>query len=748
MYTDELLEEFQQEKEHYLRDYLSILLNRKGLIVTIAALCFLFTVLSTFSKTPIYTATTKVLIEKNLTGGNLEGLRMYMFYDPEFMATQFELIRSYHVAHRVVEALSLDTRHKDAFFHSSRFSFSPSGLFNKLFSFFINTNETSPGTVSEGASSGATSHLQTAKTDADRIAIMIQAGLTVAPVKDTKIVRISYSHEDPAIAAMVANAVVQAYIDETLDMKTSLTRYSLHWMTGKAEEERKKLESSEKALQKYMRDNDIVTVENKLAIYPQKLSQFSSELSSAQAKVKELEAIYHQIEKAGNKSSLIETIPLFAGNDVLQNLRERIYAAEQNIRELSKKFGYKHPTIIQAKAEKKLLLKEKKAELTRIIDSTKNAYELARTRITDLRQLIATTKNEIQDMNDRFIQYTIMKREVELNRSVYDALATSIKKENVTAQSQDIKIWVTAKAQPPRTPSRPNKKKALFQGLIFGLFAGVSFAFFLEYLDNTVKSERKIEERYNLSVLGSVEDLTDKNRSIETYIQENPLSPIAESYRLIRSGLLLSSPDHPPRTILVTSMMQQEGKTTTTGNLAHILSQNRKSVLIIDCDMRRPRQHSLFGVSNTYGLSNYLSGNIDDQQTLIQKTENDEICIIPSGPVPPNPAELLSSNNMITLLREEKQQFDFVLLDSPPVQQVTDSLMLGQLVDGTLIVVRAGKTTYDMLDSGLKKLNDSKTHILGFILNRLKMKNADRGYYGYYSYYSKGNASAAFHDKT
>jgi len=737
MHTEPFIETFQQENEKHLRDYLRILLHRKSTVLTVMVIIFLVFTLSTFSKTPIYTASTQVLIEKNVTGAELQGLRMYMMWDPEFMTTQFELIRSFNVAHRVVEKLQLDTRYKKYFIKKDKPTFSPINFIKNSFSSFISNLFSGKEPLPDAEKKNKLNIPTEPKTDADRIAAIIQADISVEPVQETRIVSISYSHEDPAIARMVANTVVQAYIDETLDIKTSLTKYTLKWMTTKAEEERKKLEASEKALQQYMRDNDIVTVENKLAVFPQKLSEFSRQLSAAQAKEKEYEAIYKQIEKASKDYKTMETIPRFADNPVLQNLRERIYASEQHIKELSKKYGYKHPAIIQAKTERNLLLEEKKAEINRIIESTKNAYKLAQTRVKDLTQLIATTKAEMHDMNERFIQYTIMKREMEMNQAIYDALATSIKKENVTEQSQDIKIWVTKKADLPGAPSKPNKQKQLIKGLILGMFGGIMLAFFLEYLDNTVKSGQEIEERYNLTVLSSVEDLTEKNNSIETYVQDNPLSPLAESYRLIRSGMLLSSPDHPPRTILITSMVQQEGKTVTTGNLARILTQNNAKVLIIDCDMRRPRLHSLFGMINTYGLSNYLSGNTDEKRTLIQKISDSEISLIPSGPVPPNPAELLSSKKMGCILAEAQKEFDFILLDSPPVQQVTDGLMLGQLVDGTIIVIRAGKTTYEMLDSGLKKLRDGHVHILGVILNRVEKNNADKGYYGYYSYYSR-----------
>ena len=352
--------------------------------------------------------------------------------------------------------------------------------------------------------------------------------------------------------------------------------------------------------------------------------------------------------------------------------------------------------------------------------------------------MMEETKAEMLDMNERFVQYTILSRDKEMNRTVYDALSSSIKKTNVTAQAMDIRIWATKKADLPLAPAKPNKKKELAFGLIIGLSFGGALIFFLDYLDNTAASAEELEKRYDLTVLGAVEELSKKNKNIETFAQDNPLSAFTESYRLIRSSLLLSTPDHPPRSLLITSMMQQEGKSTTTKNLAYILTQNNKKVLIIDCDMRRPRQHSMFEVDNSYGLSNYLSGNTDEQQpSMIKQVPDSDISVLPSGPIPPNPAELLGSKRMKFLLSKSVERFDFVLIDSPPVQQVADSLLLAGLVDGTVTVLRVGKTTFDMLDSGIKKLRETRAHMLGFVLNRVTKKNAGHGYYGYYSYYSR-----------
>ncbi|RWX51296.1 capsular exopolysaccharide family [Candidatus Electrothrix marina] len=756
MYPEEsITESAQQATSKRLIDYLRIIRKWKWLVMTIAAIIFLTTALSTFSKIPLYTATTQVLVEKNQDKGRLEGLSTYIAWDPDFKATQFELIRSFNVALRVVKNQQLDTEYRHYFLGSAS---APSGLMGpvrkSVASFFtgafssIKTFLSSlirsdsaldiPDTADDGDSQDKIIPQGQLKSDTEQIAAMIQGALTLTPVRDTKIVNVSCTHRVPEIAQLVANGVVQAYIEETLDIKTSTTRHSLNWMTVKADEERGKLEDSERALQEYMRKNDIVTVENKLTVLPERLSRFSSELSAAQTEEKKHAAVYRQIKGAGNNDKKLEAIPLLSDNSELQALRGELFSAEHNIREVSKRYGKKHPMMIKARADQELLRKNKRAEIKRVIEVAKNNYELAKTRVRDLTKMMEETKAEMLNMNERFVQYTILNRDKEMNRTVYDALSSSIKKTNVTAQAMDIRIWAIKKADLPLAPSKPNKKKELMLGLAIGLSAGIALVFFLDYLDNTVSAGKELEKRYGLNVLGAVEDLPKKNKNIETFIQDNPLSAFTESYRLIRSSLLLSTPDHPPRTLLITSMMQQEGKSTTTKNLACILAQNDKKVLIVDCDMRRPRQHSMFKVDNSYGLSNYLSGNTDEQQpSMIKQLPDSGISVLPSGPIPPNPAELLGSKRMKTLLKKSIERFDFVLLDSPPVQQVTDGLLLAGLVDGTVTVLRSGKTTFEMLDSGIKKLRESQAHLLGFVLNRVTKKHAGDGYYGYYSYYSR-----------
>lgn len=726
------------EQEVHLREYFFIIQKRKLIICSILTIIFIITVITTFSTIPVYTSATEVLVERNRGTSGIDA--QYYSYDPDFIDTQSAIIKSMKVARRVVDSLKLTTTYRKYFIEEDKESASSflSSLQTGINDFIDKISSLAKNTEADATREGSSDSALNGEplTDEDIIAATIQGSLAVEPVKGTKIVRITYGNKSPAMAKLVADAVTKAYMDEILDMKLTTSRYALQWMTTKADEERKKLEASEKAMQRYMRENDLVTVENKLAIAPQRLTEFSSQLSKAQTDRKNLEEISRQVSSAGTNHFQLENIPVFADNAVLKGLRESIFKARQNITELSKKFGEKHPVMIKANDELGQLLSQQQTEINRVIATTKNSYELAKSQESNLQELLDSTKNELLNLNEKFIQFSIMKRDVDANRVVYEALTANIKKEGVTEQSQSVNIWVIKNADLPGAPSKPNKKRNLALGLILGLMAGIGCAFLIEYLDNTVKSEKDLETRYGLTVLGSVEQLKEKGANIESYIVQKPLSPLAESYRLIRSGLLLSSAEQPPKTILVTSMDAKEGKTSTTINIARVLSQGGKKVLIIDCDLRRPRVHAVFAMQNDRGLSNFLTGNL--QENIIHKIPGEEIYVISSGTIPPNPSELVSSRKLKTLVEKMAEDFDFVLLDSPPIQSVTDSLALTQIVDGTVVVIRVGVTTYEMLQSGLKKLKDVQCHLLGCVLNGQRKNNSSGSYYyGYTTYYAK-----------
>lgn len=731
-----------EEQNLNLRDYLRILSKRRLTVITVFLIVFtFFSILGLSKDAPLYTSNSTILLERNFGAGN-SGLGTYYYWDPEFLPTQTEIIKSKKVALRVVDQLRLDTKYHSHFFADKQEDLSFIGSFKKTVIEFLANLFTSD---KRHAITLSTTPEEDLINEKSIIADIIKSNVEVQPVKETRVVNILYTDTNPNIAKLVTDALIEAYIEENLEIKLSGTKQSLKWMTSKAEQERKKLEIAELNLQKYLRENNLITLENRLAIFPEKLSQFSTELSSAQSKRKELEDAQKQISNIRAANQSIETTPLFANNKNLQSLRDQILLAEQRIKELSKKYGPKHPAMIKAMDDRDILIKEKELEIKRISDSTRQELELARSQEENLRELLTSTKEELLDVNERFIQYSIMKREVDSSRALYEALTSSLKKADVTEESQNVNIWVMREASLPESPSNQKPKRTLLIGFILALAAGIGTALLVEYLDNTIKSPDDIENRYGLTVLGNI-FTTQKTEQIEQIILKNGQSPISESYRMIRSSLLLSSADHPPRTILLTSMNPQEGKTSTVLNLARTMSQISSKVLIIDADMRRPRIHKVLGVPNDIGLSSYLSGNIDeliiqaspDEHILIQEPANEKIHLLPAGPIPPNPVELISSQSMKDLLSEMRTKYDYVFIDSPPIINLADALILSTLTEGTIIVSREGKTTFDAFNAGLRKLKEVKPRILGVILNAVSTRGLDKhAYYNYYAYSAK-----------
>jgi capsular exopolysaccharide synthesis family protein len=728
-----------EDREIHLRDYLKIIAKRRQLVFTFFGVVFAVSLILTFSATPLYLATAKVLIEKS-EPGNLGPMNMYYApYDPDFYETQYQLIKGASVGKKVVKMLSLDKNY-ETYFKGDKQGFNiiggTIGWFRDVFSVILNVTGISRP---EPASSGRKNSEGELDAKVDSIAKAISASIIVTPIKNSKLVNIGYMSSNPEFSALIVNSVAKAYIEDLLDMKMSSSRYAMRWLTEKAEEERAKLERSEKALQEYQRTKDIVTLENRIAMVPEKLSEVATKIAASESKRKELESLYSKVREVTQNPDKAETIPVVASDPTIQSLRVQILKAEQNIGDMSKKFGQKHPTMITAVADLKVLKEKREQEIRRVVESIRNEYELARANEENFRKMAAQTKSETLSLNEKFIQYEALKRDTETSKQLFDAIVKKIKEQDITQDIRTVDVWVVEKAEVPKSAAKPNKAHNVLLGLVIGLLGGIGIAFFVEYLDNTIKSAEDVEVKLGVPVLGVISLLKSGEKSMEEILLKEPQSVFAESYKVLRTAILLTSAVTPPKNILVTSVSPGEGKTVTSVNLAMTIAQASHSVLLVDSDLRKPRVHKIFGLHNSKGLSTYLAGASDID--IICNGVVPNLSIIPSGPVPPNPSELLSSGRMYDLIRALNEKFDFIIWDAAPLLTVTDSLILSKILDGTIIVTKAGQTAYDSVSRALKSLSDIESHFLGIVINGLDVRKND--YYARYYHYGYGDQDSS-----
>ena len=725
-----------KEKEIHLRDYVNIIRKRKLIVFAVFIIIFTGVLIITFASTPIYEASTRLLIEKAVASPLVSDYS-YVRQAPEFLQTQAEIITSYPVARKVVKQLNLEETYGSylADADDSGFSFSAAvSWIKKLYA----TAGTISGSVFAKDANTTPEVEEDEMSEADSIAEIIRTEIVVAPIPDTKIIELSFESPNPQLAAMIANATAEAYMNQLLEMKLEASNYNRKWMGMKGGEEAEKLKRAKKALNDYMKANDIVTIEDRAAIVPQKMAELGSKLAQAETRENELATLYDKIRRSLNRSEELITIPVIADDSALEKIREHVLRAEQNIIEQSKKYGRKHPVMIRAKSELKILQTKRDQEIRRVVKTVKNRYELASSNTKDLRDMLDKTKKEAISLNEKFIQYGILKREIENHQNLYNALISRTNEQSVTEQAQDINVWIVEKAQLPQLPSKPNKKRNILLGLIMALFGGVGLALFLEYLDNTIKTPDDIEERYDLPVLTTISKSKAKNKSIYKIVLEQPSSALAESFKTLRAAVLLSSAEAPPKTIMVTSMAPQDGKTTIACNLAASIAESGSRVVLIDGDLRRPLLHEVFELDNTEGLSTFIAGTSDIK--VFEPAVHENLYVVTSGPKPPNPSELLISKRLKILLGAFKEKFDFIVFDTPPIISVSDALVISKIVDAGLVVVRFGKTSYEMMNYGMKQLEGIDAKMIGAVINEVDDRKSGHYYYlynkEYYQYYS------------
>jgi len=435
---------------------------------------------------------------------------------------------------------------------------------------------------------------------------------------------------------------------------------------------------------------------------------------------------------------MLDSIPEVLNNELIRQIKSMEVELYKRMSELSKKYGQKHPRMMAIDSELTTLEKRKSQEVNRVINSLKNEYEVARAKENSLKAALVAQKNESLELNKKAIEYGVLRREAESAKHMYELLIKRFKEASLTEDMRTGNIRVVDRAEVPNHPVRPRKRHNLILALIVGLVTGVGLAFFFEYLDNTIKLPEDVKQHLKTPYLGPVPLFTsEKAGNPDDGIHPDlvglhaPKSSASESYRGIRTSILFSSAESAPQVLLISSAAPKEGKTITAANLAVVMAQANGKTIILDCDLRRPTMHRLFGISKDMGVSNLLVGGGSAKEAIIH-TRIPNLDIIPCGTIPPNPSEILGSARMLTLLNGLRKLYAHILIDSPPSTAVTDAVVLSKSVDGVVMVVRTGYTAREIVKNGMAQFGAVGAHILGAVLNGVDMRG--NGYY-YYQYY-------------
>ena len=723
-------------REPHLYDYLLILRKHQWLILSFMLAVVTIVAIATFRMQPVYVATARVEIDRenaNILPFPGTDSYDYMMDLENYIETQSKILTS--------ETLALQTIRNNNL--SARPEFS------------------SPNGPSEAIASGSLANQKRPPELAEFL-----GSLSVKRVPSSRLMDVSFESTDPQLAARIVNAHIASYIEQNFRSKYEATTQASTWLADQLGELKIRVQKSEDARIAYERQNQIWTLDDKQNITTQRLSDVNKQLTDAQSERMKKESLY-QFAKSGN----LDAVPEVQGNSALADLmRKHGDAASQYADQLSQ-YGPNFPKVLRLQAQLKEFDQTIEKEKQKILDILESDYHEAQQRETLLTKALDQQKSETNQMAGKLVEYNILKREAEANKALYEGLMTKLKETAISAGLRSSNIRVVDPAMIPSTPARPAKTRNVALAFLVGLVGGIGLALMREYLDNTVKTPDDVETLSRLPSLAVVPQFTGSNGSgkrtgllqgfssnghdkrIELVAQHLPKSQMSEAFRALRTSILLSQADHPPQVILVTSALPREGKTTAAANLAVTLAQLGDRTVLVDADLRKPGVGRLLNLAGGKyaGLSSYLAGVSSLDLVSVPHPAIPNLVAIPTGPLPPNPADLLSSHKLADAIAELRTKFKFIVIDSPPVMAATDAVILSVQADGVLLVVRSGETPKEAFTRTRDLLNSVKCRILGVVLNAVDSSAPDYYYsYRYYPYssgYGPQEAAEAPHEE-
>lgn len=719
--------------EIHVLDRLATAFKHLRLIGAVFTVVVAMAMLESYSATPMYRTQARIVIqdERSTAVASLNASEPAYWQDPEpYFNTQYRILQSRGLARRVVRKIPPAPAP------------APSTI-SRALSF---PRQAISRWRRKAPAAGASEAPDPDESAAELAAIgAFLAGVEIVPVKGTRLVEIVYSSPDPQYAALAANTLAREYVQQNLDLKLSNTTNTISWLGEELAKQREKVEAAERAMAEYREGQNAMSLDDGQNIVIARLNSLNDAVTKSKTARLQKEAAYRQIGNLKGDSVDADTYPAVAQNPTIQEIKQQLANLNGEKAKLSQRYGANHPTMDAIAKQIDSTTARLRAETAKVLESIANDYRSAVAEERNLAGSLEEQKRQAVDLNRKSITYSILQREAESERQVYNALLQQEKELRVVSNSRANNVQLMDDAEVPGGPFTPNHSRDWLMALVLGLALGVACAYGIEYLDDSVKLPDDVTRRLKLPLLGLVPAVAGDKPPVLTGTVPHDFG---EAFRSLRTSLVFTSGSPGKRTIAVTSTQPLEGKTTTACNLAVALALGGARVMLIDADMRRPGLHRTMGLPNEIGLSHILTGQARIREA-VQRTSESNLFVISAGRVPPNPSELLSSERMRQLIANlEAGPFDWVLVDTPPVLAVTDAVILAPYMSGLVFVIGAEMTRRAHAERAIETIQSGKPNIVGAVLNRVDLnrnKYYYSRYYGYHykNYYGDGASPAA-----
>jgi capsular exopolysaccharide synthesis family protein len=726
------------EEEHGLdlREAIGFLWRQWIFISSIIGAVLFVAAIYVFSETPRYTATAQVLLEEQQETAAKDPVLSMMRLGTDEIESELAIIKSSVFLQRVVEKLALVS---DPEFGSPA---PPAPSAPEAPSLFARIRSALSGNSNSAASTTSTPESQN-DGDSSRVVSSVQrlkGAITAARAGQGYVIGISVTSVDPARAAKLANAVADAYVVEKLDARFDAAKRASAWLSDRLAELRTQLRDSEEAVAQFRSDHKLPQTGSNVTLNQQQLSDLNNKLVEARTDVAQKKARVYVLRTILDKGGDLQSLPDLPSTPQLTALRTQQADLLQKVSELSTRFNNSYPLLVNARAELGDIQRQISAQMQQLGAAVENEYELAQANEEAIERSVREATGQIDIDDKTAITLRELERTAEVNKNLFEDFLSRAKitEEQSTFEARDSRV--ITEALPPGGPSSPKKLQFMSLALIMGLFLGIGGAVAKDKLNGGFATPRQVEDMLQMPLLTSVNtmssrDLTVKGKVIPLpfYPSVMPLSRYSESIRTLRSGIQMANVDDPPKIVQVTSTIPHEGKTTVGLSLAVSAAVSGLKVLFVDADLRHTSGTNFFGLLRARGLVDALLGNAPPND-VISYNKDAKLWVLPAGSKSNNPADLLSSNRMKTLMDQCRESFDYIVIDSPPIGPVIDAIVLSQLADSVTYVIRWAATARELIQSSIKRLPEDK--VAGVVFNLLNEKAAQKyGKYAYQYYY-------------